>query len=292
MMKKITTLFSLSILWIFLINNTTANSQNRIEKVIAEKTFPVNTSSKLIINHEHGNVYCNNWDKNEISIKLTAITNTENEKKAENAFDKISWEIEGNSNEIFVRCKLSGKDIENKNIVSVDMEINMPKSVNINLSHKFGKALVEQVDGPAIISSEYGSVKINSLTNAKSKFKIAYGEGHINEFAGSSFIIQYSKISFEKASDVSIKSEYSEIDGAEIGNRREPVTTDGHLVAGDALGNRAGHGNDRRDAQATLEQAAFRAAIGPAIAARSECSLFGRVAVIRLEDDQRLLSQA
>jgi len=193
-------------------------AQDEIKKVLAEKSFTVSAKTDLLVDHEHGNVYCNNWDKNEISIKLTAHAKTSDEEKAEKAFDKITWEIKGNSDEVVAKCKLSGKGNVNGPNIWVDMEINLPKTINLNLSHKFGKAYIEEINGIALINSEYGSINVNSLTNTESKFKIAYGEGHINEFDGNSIVVQYSKFGFGKAGAVSVRSDYSDIQGDEIGN--------------------------------------------------------------------------
>jgi hypothetical protein len=216
-MNKLNILSLVTIVMLIILNTNRVVAEDGITKVIAEKTFTINTNANLLVDHEHGNVYCNNWDKNEISVTLIAHTKTNNEEKAEEAFKKVIWEIKGNSDEIVARCKISGKGGGDSNIW-IDMKIYMPKSINLNLSHKFGKAFVEEVDGTALINSEYGTISVNSLTNSKSKFKIAYGEGHVNEFDGNSIVVQYSKFGFGKAADASIRSDYSDIQGDEITN--------------------------------------------------------------------------
>ncbi len=105
-----------------------------------EKTFDVNKDAKLVIQFEHGSVKCNNWDKNEISVKITAISETSNAEKAEKSFSRINWDVKGSRNEVTVESKLTGNS-GNKHVnVSVELEIFMPKTVSLDFNHKFGNA--------------------------------------------------------------------------------------------------------------------------------------------------------
>lgn len=217
-MKKINAFRFLAFCAVFFLVISAVTGQNQTKKVLAEKSFTVSQNADLLVNHEHGNVICNNWDKNEITIKLTAYAEATDAEKADKIFDKISWEIKGNSDEVIAQCKISGKGSNSAPNMRIDMEINMPKSINLNLSHKFGKAFIDEVNGVALITSDYGSINVNNLTNPESKFKITYGDGHINNFTGNSFVIQYSKFGFDQANDASLKSDYSDVEGAAIGN--------------------------------------------------------------------------
>lgn len=217
-MKKILLFTLIGTLAFCFSNALELSADDNIKKVLTEESFPVNADANLVVNHEHGSVICNNWEKDEISVTLIAHVKTSNNEKAEKAFSKISWEVKGNSNEVIVRSKLSGKSGGDSPNVWVDIEIYMPKSINLNFSHKFGKAYIENVDGTALVSSDYGAITINEITNPDSKFKVAYGDGQINSFMGNSLIAQYSKLTFDEAGDVSIKSEYSDVEGDEVGN--------------------------------------------------------------------------
>ena len=217
-MKKISLITVFAFITTGFLFNNPLTADDGIKKVLTEKIFTVNPDANLVVSHQHGNVYCNNWDKNEISVTVIAHTKTTNGEKAEKAFNRINWEVKGNSNEVIVQSKLSGRSGGDLPNVWVEIEIYMPKSINLNLSHKFGKAFIESVEGIALITSDYGSINVNSISNPESKFKITYGDAQINKFMGSSIIVQYSKLSFDKAGDVSIRSDYSDIEGDEAGN--------------------------------------------------------------------------
>jgi hypothetical protein len=188
-----------------------------ITKVLAEKSFDVNKNAKLVVRHEFGNVTCSNWDKDVISVKITGKSETSNSEKAEKAFSRINWEVNGDRNEVYVECKISGKGNGSKNPnVSVDLEIFLPKSAGLDFNHKFGNAYIEEAEGPAYVSSEYGSVKIHSLSSSESKLKVEFGSGKINHFGGSDMSVEYGKLTVGTAGNVSVRSEYSEFYAEEV----------------------------------------------------------------------------
>lgn len=196
--------------------STSLNAED-IKKVLAEKSYPVNQSPTLTVNHEFGEVTCKNWDKQEISVKITGIAKTSNSEKAETAFKRIQYTLEGNKDAVKVICKLGGNNNGQKPDVSINVEIFMPQSINLELEHQFGSAFIGVVDGNGIISSEYGNLKVNSLSGPDSKIKIGFGEGHINTFGGKNINVSYSKFSVENVGDFAMKGEYSEIEVTVVG---------------------------------------------------------------------------
>lgn len=216
-MKKLFVTITFATLSIAFLNSNQLRAEDT-KKVLADKSFSINPDADLVINHEHGNVYCNNWDKNEILVTIIAYANTNDTEKAEKAFQRINWEAKGNNNEVIIQSKLTGKSGGGSPNVWTDIEINFPKSINLNLRHKFGKAFIETVDGIALITSDYGSITVNKINNPESKFKVTYGDGQINTFSGGSLIVQYSQLTFDEAGDVSIRSEYSDVKGDEAGH--------------------------------------------------------------------------
>ena len=188
-----------------------------ISKVLVEKTFDINKDAKLVVRHEHGNVKCNNWDKNVISIKLTAKSNTSDQEKADKSFSRINWDVSGDKNEVFVESKISGKGNGTKHVnVSVELEIFMPKSVSLDFDHKFGNAFIEEVEGTALVTSGYGNVTIEALHDAESKLKVEFGSGKINNFGGGSMSVEYGKLTLGSAGQISVRSEYSDFSADNI----------------------------------------------------------------------------
>ena len=94
-----------------------------IEKVLYEKTFDVNKNPKLNINHSFGDLKLKNWEKNEISVRITASAETSDQEKAEKLFGYVVWDVNGSKTEVNAMCKLSKKNDNNSGKLQFEMEI-------------------------------------------------------------------------------------------------------------------------------------------------------------------------
>ncbi|RLD44442.1 MAG: hypothetical protein DRI89_03150 [Bacteroidetes bacterium] len=196
----------------FVIGQTTdVLAINDGERVLSEKSFEVNSTANLEVDHEFGKVICINWDKDVIAVKVTAKWKSSDESRIQKMIDKVELDVHGDRSEVVVHCKPGHKHSNGNNSLSLIVEIQMPKSISLELSQKFGFALIETVDGPADISSEYGSLQINELNNAQNDISIEFGNGSIKHLTAGDVDISYSEFKLETAGKVSLNSEFSNI---------------------------------------------------------------------------------
>jgi hypothetical protein len=187
------------------------------EKVLYNNTFAVNDNASLSVSHEMGNVSCKNWDKNEISVLITANAETNDPDKAAKAFEQVEFNVSGTRDAVTVICKLKSKKNGDKySSPSVDLIIFMPEFVRLDFDHKFGNAYLEKASGQSNVSSSYGNIQITSLNHPESKFELSFGDGEMDYFAGNSININYSSFELGKAGSVMLKSAYSDIEANEI----------------------------------------------------------------------------
>ena len=84
-MKKITSFVLMPVVMVLLAGAFNILKAEDISRVLIEQTFDVSKNANLVVRHEFGSVKCTNWDKDAISIKLTARTNTSDQEQAEKA---------------------------------------------------------------------------------------------------------------------------------------------------------------------------------------------------------------
>lgn len=192
--------------------STNLSAKSETEKVVVEKTFKVNPGAQLMVDAEFGTLECKNWDKNEISVKIIARIDSDNEDKISKAMSMVEYNLSGNSDKVAVASTLNNKGNNNRGpSLSIDVEIMMPRNVRLNIEHKFGKGYIEEADGISKVVSEYGAMTIGGLNAPESKLKISFGEGNISRFAGGNIQISYSKFTLEETGKVTVNSEYSDI---------------------------------------------------------------------------------
>lgn len=190
--------------------STQARPKTEGNKVLLEKVFEINTNAGLHIEHEFGKIICSNWDRNAIGIKITAHWKVNNESQIQEMLDKVQMEVHGNMNEVVVRCKPGGKQSNKHNSISLVLEVQMPKTIHLELSQKFGSAFIGTVDGAANISSEYGSLQMTALNNVNNKIRVEFGSGTLQHLTAGKINISYSSFELKTAGDISVSSEFSD----------------------------------------------------------------------------------
>jgi len=198
-------------IFIFLSLINTISAKEKIDKTIVDKKFEINKGALLRIDHKYGEVNCKNWNEDAISVKVTASIETSDPVKADNIFSKIVVNVEGNSKEVSVESDINDKLFGNgKPNISIKIEVFMPKSIRLQLNHKFGNAYVEDVEGISDIKSEYGNLVAGSLTGENSSVEISFGEGNIKYFASGDLRINYSSFDGGEAKTLKVEANYSD----------------------------------------------------------------------------------
>lgn len=202
---------------LFFTGISSLTAREKIEKTMVEKKYNVNKGALLRIDHKFGEVNCKNWNEEAISVKVTAIVETSDQSKAESIFSRIRIDVSGNSNEVSVESDFNDKLFGNeKNNLTINIEIFMPKSIKLQLDHKFGNAYVEIVDGISEINSEYGNLEVGALTGENSSVEIGFGQGKIRNFISGDLVVNYSNFDVTEAKNLKVEASYSDFEISKV----------------------------------------------------------------------------
>lgn len=186
--------------------------ENHLKKEF-EKNYNVNKSSTLKLVNKYGDMKLENWDKDEVEIKVTIKVNTNNQSKADKVFSKIDIDFSESANTVSAITSIND-GIRNSSF-SIDYKVKVPKYINVDLSNKYGNLFVNEINGLAIISVKYGNFTINKLGRGKEKptnqVNVAYSNGYctINECDWLKLQVAYSKVGIETSTALMIGSKYS-----------------------------------------------------------------------------------
>ncbi len=216
MKRKITTCFATLVVLFFTAGLQVLQAGETIEKVLVDKNFEVNRDANLKISHEFGKVYCKNWDKSEISIKIMAKITARNADKANSLMDRIKTSVSGNRSEVEASCRLSSGKNDGSQNIEITMEVMMPRWVNLDLAHSFGSAWVGEVTGDAKIESEYGDLVITSLTGKNNHVEMSFGKATIDKASDMDMEVSYGKLILGQMTNVKLESEFSDVSVDEL----------------------------------------------------------------------------
>ena len=148
------------------------------------KTFQVNNGSILEIENKFGDIDIMQWDKSEVSISVKLSATARNDASAISMIDKISIEINKESNNINARTVLNNESgMRQGNTFTVNYTVNVPKWINLNLVNKFGNIHIDDISGIVNIDLKHGDLSILTLSRGNfdplNQIFIAYSNGVI-----------------------------------------------------------------------------------------------------------------
>lgn len=175
-----------------------------------EKRFDVDKNATLQITNKFGDVHCQVWNENAVSVKVEIVVEASSQEKAQKVFDKITVDITGDRGKVTGTTTVGNMSFNNTEF-SIDYYIMMPRSLNINLDQRFGELFVEDVDGSALINLEYGEMNIRALNGLKNEITMKFSEGSINYLKDAKIDIEYGELDITGANNLDLRSRFSEL---------------------------------------------------------------------------------
>ena len=195
------------LLGIFLVLGPAINAQEYLTKEYHEQ-YDTKAYSKLILYNKYGNVDINNWDRPSINIDVVIQVKHSNDERAQKMLDDISVVFSTAGGAVKAETVFSDRFNRMGGRSDGDFEINyavqMPKKMDLELSHKYGHTFIDEISGHAQLELKYGKLTVNRLTRGNEKplntVILGYASGSsINECSWLKADIKYSSLDIEKA---------------------------------------------------------------------------------------------
>jgi hypothetical protein len=191
------------------------NAHNDYTKVI-KKEFSVNPDAQLTVDNSFGNVHCSNWDKNVIQIEVSVTVQAADESSAAKMFDKVDITINGSPSLVEAKTVIPEGGFKGNNRVKIDYMINMPTTINLDLTNKFGDIYISEVGGKGKINLGYGNIEAGKFSNSDNLIDIKFGNANIKSIKGAVVNLRYSKMELGYAGSLRLDTKYSDLDAVKI----------------------------------------------------------------------------
>ncbi len=203
------------LLLIFILLPGRSSAHDDYTKVI-KKEYTVNPDARVLLENKFGQIHCNNWDKNLVSIEIRITVTASSLEKANKLLDLVSIASEGNPSKVETRTVFDKEGFSGNSTVNVDYTVNMPVTVNLNLTNKFGDVFLNELSGKGNFYISYGNIEINKLMNSDNVININFGKGDIQYITGAMVSLKYSEMKVEYAGSLFVDSKFSNLEGGKI----------------------------------------------------------------------------
>lgn len=219
---KILPLFKVAFIFLFPFMIAQAHNGEKVkqtkEKTI-KKEFKVNSDATLKVDNSYGNLNIITWDENRIVIEVHITTSGRDADEVRRKLDAITVDFEAAPN-LVSATTIFDKNSSNswwKSLFqnsSVSMEINylikMPITNQVDLNNDYGNINLDQLEGRASISCDYGKIITKGLMSDNNYLRFDYSDNCYFGYIKSGKInADYSGFTVAKAKDLTINADYT-----------------------------------------------------------------------------------
>ncbi len=209
-MKKISLFIGLAIVLSLITYNVNASREEFVKKI--NKEYTVNKDALLSVSNKYGDVNCFNWDKNVIAIDVTITVVARNKEKADDIFDRINIKISGSKNKVEAVTEIEKISSSWGNLkFSIDYDIKMPKTINLDILNKYGSIFIEEVTGETDITIKYGDLQVEKLLNENNNITVKYSNASFDFLEAGKLEIKYSDLEIDHSNKLNIETRFSDV---------------------------------------------------------------------------------
>ena len=176
--------FKLAILLLIPFLTLAHNGKNK-GKYTDEKSynyeFTVNKDALVEITNKFGDVNITSWNQNKVKIDVKVSVNGDDKELVLNKLKSISIDVSNTQSLVKAITVFNNQQKRYKKGKKLNFSINyivkLPKSNSVNLNNKYGNIYLDELDGHAIISCNYGNVSLEALNGKDNVVKMNYSGG-------------------------------------------------------------------------------------------------------------------
>lgn len=233
--------YKLSLVLLLLVQISTVaraeDGERREFTKVIKKEFDINKNGTTALYNKYGKVDVKTWDKNRVKVDVTIVVNASSEATAQKVFDRIDIKFFNNEGYVKAETYIEPQKNDwwdwggsNRSDYSINYEVYMPPTNNLELTNKYGDSYVAPIEGVAKVDIKYGNIKMQGVKN-NANITLGYGNGSIVNAYNVTADISYSNnMSFGDVRDVEVTSKYSKIKFEKVDNIRSNTKYDSYDI--------------------------------------------------------------
>ena len=183
-----------------------------------KKEFAISSNGTVYLANKYGKVDVKTWDRNRVKVDIRISVRTSSESNAQKVFNRISINFSNTSNLVKAITEITPKKSNSifgswsndKSDYSIDYEIYLPMSCQLELSNKYGDVYIDKMSAPISLNIAHGSFNINGSFDDV-RIDVKHSNGTLGAGKNVYFSIKHSNLKLIRAEDVELSSKHSNI---------------------------------------------------------------------------------
>ena len=191
----------------------------QVKEKRVDKTFTVNSSTRLSIDNRFGKVHINTWDQNKIEAQVVVEVDGSGD-AAREILDRIKIDVSESTGEIRLETDIhESRRNRNNQRFEINYTISMPKKNPLQVDHRHGDIYLDNIDGPVDLDLAHGQIVAEALSG-KSRISLQHGNGgRIGAIGSGSLSFQhYQRLRIGKLGSIDLEIAHASADIEEAGD--------------------------------------------------------------------------
>ena len=239
-MKKLLSNRRVSLFAALLFAVTLTASAEEVKKEYQREMVPTANTTLKVIN-KFGAVVTETWDQNRILVSVTVKVEHSSSDRAKKLLDMITVKFTEEGGNLTAETVFSSDFSSiswkgSNNSFSINYNIKMPASINLDISNRYGNTVVDEVSGHTRIEVKYGDLNVDKLSRGNvrplNSLVVAYGKATVEELGWAEINARYcGMFSVQRATALLVDSRYSKISVEEVSSLVADSKYDGYIVS-------------------------------------------------------------
>jgi hypothetical protein len=203
------------------------------------KSYSIDGNDKIKLSNQYGKITVNTWDKHEVKVDVQIKAEANDDGDAQKLLngvqirdskegDLVSFRtsIEPNNNNSFRMWNWGGNK---KRKLEINYTVYMPSRTDLNVEDSYGAIVLPDLQGKVRISSSYGSVTAEDLSNPSNQIEGSYGNLKVGNLNGARLAYSYGNVDIAECNDLKASLSYGSF---KLGKLRGAADLDLSFVSG------------------------------------------------------------
>jgi hypothetical protein len=191
----------------------------KIEKIKNySKSYPIDGNDRIKLSNQYGKIAVTTWDRHEVKVDVQIKATAGDDDEAQKLLDGVNIRDSKEGDQVSFKTsiapnnpgywKILGLGSKKSHKIEVNYTVYMPAKTDLNVEDSYGAITLPDLDGKIKISSSYGSVSAENLTNPANEISGSYGSLKIGSLNGGRLDFSYGSVDIDECNNLKADLSY------------------------------------------------------------------------------------
>ena len=181
------------------------------------KSYPVDGNDLIKLSNQYGKIVINTWDKHEVKVDIEIKAEANNDDDAQKLLDGVQISDSKNGDQISFKTQIERNNgswklwnfgANKMHKLTINYMVYMPAKTDLNVEQSYGNITLPDLGGKVRISSSYGNVSAQNLSNTANEIQGSYGNLKVGALNGGHLDYSYGNVDMDECNNLKADLSY------------------------------------------------------------------------------------